>query len=93
LDIHPGQEQAYAAAIREVSPILMSSKGYIRHELHHCIETPTRLILFVYWETVEDHTVGFRGSQKFIDWRAVLNQFYATPPVVEHYTEVFKLSN
>ena len=52
--------------------------------LKRSIETPGRYLLMIYWDTLEDHTVGFRGSDLFSQWRAIVGPFFAQPPVVEH---------
>ena len=74
-------EGAFAAAIR----LLAASPGYVSHELHRSIESPNRYALLVRWRTLEDHTVGFRNSPAFGEWRAQLAPFLATAPVVEHF--------
>jgi heme-degrading monooxygenase HmoA len=74
-------EQAFAQAVRLIS----DSSGYVSHELRRSIETPTRYALTIRWRTLEDHTVGFRGSPAFSEWRAQLAPFLAGPPVVEHF--------
>jgi len=63
-------------------------KGYISHELQKCMETPSRYILLVKWEILEDHTVGFRESEEYQKWKALLHHFYDPFPVVEHYKDV-----
>lgn len=60
-------------------------KGYISHELQKCIETDCQYILLVKWETLEAHTVDFRGSPEYQEWKALLHHFYDPFPVVEHY--------
>ncbi len=40
----------------------------------------------IFWDTVENHTVDFRGSPAFQDWRAIVGPYFASPPVVEHFT-------
>ena len=54
------------------------------------IESPERYLLMIYWETLEDHTIGFRQSPLFTQWRAIVGPFFAQPPVVEHFTLVAK---
>ena len=85
LNIKPSQRQAFEAAFRQASPIIASMQGYISHEVQHCIETPNRYILLVRWQTLEDHTVGFRGSAQYQDWKRLLHHFYDPFPIVEHY--------
>lgn len=61
-------------------------KGYVSHELQSCIEDGNKYLLLVQWETLEDHTEGFRGSPEYQEWRKLLHHFYDPFPVVEHYT-------
>lgn len=89
LQVRPGQETAFEAAFRQASPIIASAKGYQRHELQRCLETGNRYFLFVHWETLEDHTVGFRQSLLFQEWRALLHHFYDPAPLVEHYETIY----
>jgi heme-degrading monooxygenase HmoA len=60
--------------------------GYISHELRGCLEHSTRYMLLVQWQTLEDHTVGFRGSPQYQEWKALLHHFYDPFPTVEHYS-------
>jgi heme-degrading monooxygenase HmoA len=85
LNIRPGANDAFEAAFREASPIIASTPGYGSHELRPCVEAPSRYILLVYWRSLEDHIVGFRGSAQYQQWRALLHHFYDPFPIVEHY--------
>ena len=73
------------AAFREASPYIAASPGYLGHQLHHCLEDATRYLLLVQWQTLEDHTEGFRGSARYEPWRQILHHFYDPLPTVEHY--------
>ena len=53
-------------------------------ELHKSIEKPQRYRLMVKWATLENHTVDFRGSENFTEWRGLVGQYFASPPDVEH---------
>ncbi|MDX2140650.1 MAG: antibiotic biosynthesis monooxygenase [Chloroflexota bacterium] len=88
LNILPDRETDYEAAFREASPLIAAMPGYISHELHRCIETSGKYLLLVRWQTLEDHTVGFRGSAQYQQWRALLHHFYEPFPTVEHFSEV-----
>jgi heme-degrading monooxygenase HmoA len=88
LDVKPGQEPGFEAAFAKAQTIIASMPGYLSHELQRCHETPNRYVLLVHWRTLEDHTVGFRGSSQFQEWRALLHHFYDPPPRVEHYRPV-----
>jgi heme-degrading monooxygenase HmoA len=89
LDILPDQEKDFEAAFVIASPILSNMSGYVSHELQHCIEKQNRYILLVRWQTLESHTVGFRGSEQYQEWRKLLHHFYDPFPTVEHYELIF----
>ncbi len=88
LPVVAGREAEFEAAFREDSPIIASMPGYLGHELQRCIEAPERYLLLVRWETLEAHTVGFRGSPEYQRWRALLHHFYDPFPVVEHFEAI-----
>ncbi len=85
LNIRPGQRLDFEAAFKQAAPIIASMPGYLSHELQHCVEVPDRYLLLVRWQTLEDHTVGFRGSPQYQEWKRLLHHFYDPFPVVEHY--------
>ena len=85
LDVIPGREKEFQTALAEASPIISSMSGYISHQLQHCVEKQNRFLLLVQWETLEDHTVGFRCSEKYQEWKKLLHHFYDPFPTVEHY--------
>ena len=85
LDVIPGREAEFETVFAKASPIIASMDGYISHQLQHCIEAPNRYLLLVQWETLDAHTFGFRGSEKYQEWRKLLHHFYNPFPVVQHY--------
>ena len=85
----PSQEFAFEAAFRRAVPILTGARGYITHELRRSIEQTSCYILLVQWQTLEDHTVGFRTSPQYQEWKALLHHFYDPFPTVEHYEMPF----
>ena len=64
--------------------VISTAKGFQGYKVKRSIESPGRYLLMIYWDTLEDHTVGFRGSPAFAEWRAIVGPFFAQPPVVEH---------
>ncbi len=88
LNVRPGQESEFEQAFTHAAPLIAAMKGYITHELQRCIETPNRYVLLVRWQTLEDHTVGFRGSAEYQEWRRLLHHFYDPFPTVEHFRTV-----
>ena len=90
LDVIPGQEGEFQAAFAKASSIISSMKGYVSHQLQRCLERQNQYILLVNWETLEAHTVGFRGSEEYQEWKKLLHHFYDPFPTVEHYELVFE---
>jgi heme-degrading monooxygenase HmoA len=88
LDLKPGVAEDFEAAFKIASKIIMGMPGYISHELQHCLERRDRYILLVRWKKLADHTIGFRGSPEYQQWRALLHHFYDPFPTVEHYQMV-----
>lgn len=90
LQVKAGQAEDFEVAFRQASPIIASMKGYICHELQKCIEVENKYLLLVQWESLEDHTIGFRGSAEYQNWKALLHHFYEPFPTVEHFTMVLQ---
>ncbi|CAN5504451.1 antibiotic biosynthesis monooxygenase [soil metagenome] len=88
LNVRPGQEAAFEAAFAQASSIIASMRGYIGHELQHCLEVNHRYLLLVQWQTLEDHTIGFRTSPEYQEWKRLLHHFYDPFPTVEHYERI-----
>ena len=88
LTIVAGREAEFESVFRTAISAATGSPGYLAHELRRSIESPGRYMLLIEWATLEDHTVGFRGSPAFTRWRAQVGPFFATAPVVEHFAPV-----
>lgn len=89
LNVEPGREGEFEEAFGKAQAIISSMGGYVSHQLQRCIEEPARYLLLVNWQTLEDHTVGFRQSAQYQEWRALLHHFYDPFPEVQHYQVVF----
>jgi heme-degrading monooxygenase HmoA len=85
LDVKPGEEAAFEAAIRQARPLIAATPGFRSIAVRRCFETPNRYLLLVEWEKLEDHTIGFRQSARYEKWRALLHHFYDPFPRVEHF--------
>lgn len=85
LDVRAGEGAAFEEAFGRASSIIAASPGFRSLRLLHCLEQPDRYLLLVEWDTVQDHTEGFRGSPAYEEWRAALHHFYEPFPTVEHY--------
>lgn len=88
LDVSNGQEKSFEAAFKQASTIIAAMKGYASHQLQRCMEKNNRYILLVNWQTLEAHTIGFRGSEEYKEWKKLLHHFYDPFPTVEHYEAV-----
>jgi heme-degrading monooxygenase HmoA len=88
LNVMSGQEADFLAAFAQAESIISGMGGYHGHTLQRCIELPNRFLLLVHWETLEDHTVGFRESAEYQQWRSLLHHFYDPFPTVHHYDAV-----
>ena len=85
LNIIPGLENDFLKAFSQAQDIISKMKGYISHQLKKCIEVKNQFILLVEWETLTDHTVGFRESAAYQEWKSLLHHFYDPFPIVQHY--------
>ena len=90
LDVIDGRQNDFEAAFGEAKSIIASMPGFVSLRLRHCTERPTRYLLLVEWERLEDHTEGFRGSPEYERWRALLHHFYDPFPTVEHYEDLVR---
>jgi heme-degrading monooxygenase HmoA len=85
--IQPGQQAAFDEAIeRGLRTVISQAQGFKGWKVNKGVESPERYVLMIFWETLEDHTVAFRGGPLFAQWRAIVGPFFAAPPVVEHFT-------
>ena len=84
IDVNPGMEAEFEAGVTKAAPIFRRAKGCKGMQLKRSIERPSRYLLFVEWETVENHTADFRNSADFQEWRKLVGHCFAQAPRVEH---------
>ena len=85
--IQPGQQATFDEAIQHaISTVISKAKGFQGCAIHKGIESPERYLVQISWETLENHTVDFRDSPAFSEWRAIVGPFFAGPPTVEHFS-------
>jgi heme-degrading monooxygenase HmoA len=89
LNVIPSQTEAFETNFRLASEFITKAKGYITHELQKCMEVENKYLLLIKWETLEDHTIGFRNSAEYLEWKKLLHHFYDPHPIVEHFTKVY----
>jgi len=90
IEVKPGMEAEFEAGVAKAAPVFKRAKGCKAMRLERSIEMPQRYRLFVAWETLENHTVDFRGSPDFQEWRSLVGHCFAAPPSVEHTQEAVK---
>lgn len=88
LQVIPNLTAEFEASFREAAKIIAAMDGYIKHELQRCLEIENQYILLVHWQSLEDHTVGFRGSAPYQEWKKLLHHYYDPFPTVEHYEQI-----
>jgi heme-degrading monooxygenase HmoA len=90
LNVRAGQKDAFERAFADAQQIISSMPGYVSHQLQRCLEEPDKYLLLVNWRRLEDHTIGFRQSTGYQEWRRLLHHFYDPFPTVEHFEAVFE---
>jgi quinol monooxygenase YgiN len=88
IDVIPEQEEAFTAAYAQGHPILADTPGCRSVRMTRGIESPSRFVLLVQWDSVEAHEQNFRATERFQRWRALIGPHFANPPQVEHFTDV-----
>lgn len=85
--ITPGRQVAFEQAVHHgIQTVIAKAEGFREYKVQHSIESPERYLLLLEWDTLEDHTVGFRGSAAYAQWRSIVAEFFSQPPLVEHFT-------
>ena len=89
--IHSGQQALFEAAIeRGLNTVIAKASGFRGFKVNKGIESPERYLLQIFWASLEDHTVGFRQSPAFAQWREIVSPYFAVPPTVEHFDLIVK---
>jgi len=87
--IHPGQQAAFEAAVQHgIAEVATRARGFKGYKVNRSVESPEHYVLMIFWDTLEDHTVGFRQGPLFAEWRAIVGPYFTAPPQVEHFTLV-----
>jgi heme-degrading monooxygenase HmoA len=90
--VRPDRHLEFEAALTRARQVISASPGFLSLRLHRGVESPGRYLLLVEWQTLEDHTVGFRESDRFTEWRSHIGPFFESPPEVDHYAPVYGLA-
>jgi heme-degrading monooxygenase HmoA len=88
IDVRPGQEDDFAAAYRAAHSLIVTTAGCRSVRMTRGIESPSRFVLLVEWDSVDAHVENFRNTDRFTEWRGHIGPYFAEPPRVEHFTDV-----
>ncbi|HEX4223791.1 MAG TPA: antibiotic biosynthesis monooxygenase family protein [Pseudonocardiaceae bacterium] len=88
IDVVPGQEYAFAVAYRQAHRLLVTSPGCLGARMTRGVESPSRFVGIVRWQSVDDHLNNFRKTERFTQYQELLGRYVAGPPVVEHFTDL-----
>lgn len=87
IDVNEGSEREFAAAYEQARGLPAATPGCGAMRMTQGIETPSRFVLLIEWDSVESHDV-FRNGERFAQWRALIGPFFAGPPHVEHFVDL-----
>ncbi|HEX9152169.1 MAG TPA: antibiotic biosynthesis monooxygenase [Flavobacterium sp.] len=90
LYVKKGEELLFEKDFEIAGQHISAINGYVGHSLRKCIEQENKYILLVDWEKIEDHTIGFRESEQYLEWKRLLHHYYAPFPIVEHFETILK---
>jgi heme-degrading monooxygenase HmoA len=93
LFVKKGAEEQFEKDFEIAGQYISSIQGYLEHSLRKCIEQENKYLLLVDWEKLEDHTIGFRQSQHYLEWKKLLHNYYDPFPVVEHFEMILENKN
>ncbi|MEO8889628.1 MAG: antibiotic biosynthesis monooxygenase family protein [Jatrophihabitantaceae bacterium] len=88
ITVTAGSQEAFLAAFRGAREVLVSTPGCRSARMTHGIESPTRFVLLVEWDSVQAHEENFRGTDRFTTWRNAIGPFFDGPPNVQHFSDV-----
>ncbi|WP_411340074.1 antibiotic biosynthesis monooxygenase [Sphingopyxis sp. J-6] len=85
LPVRVGCEAGFEAAMADARPLIEASPGFISLEIRRPTATGQAYLLLVKWRSVEDHRDGFRQSDRYRQWRALLHHFYDPMPEIGYF--------
>ncbi|WP_229400105.1 antibiotic biosynthesis monooxygenase family protein [Micromonospora okii] len=88
IDVTPGHEDDFAAAYARGHAILAGTPGCRSVRMTRGVESPSRFVLLVEWDSVAAHEENFRATERFQQWRELIGPHFAGPPRVEHFVDV-----
>ena len=87
LQVRPGEEASFEVAMAKAKPLIAASSGFQGIEVRPAAERPGLYLLLVRWDSIADHRDGFRKSDRYEQWRALLHSFYDPMPSVDYFED------
>ncbi|MBD4078880.1 antibiotic biosynthesis monooxygenase, partial [Xanthomonas citri pv. citri] len=66
-------------------PLIAASPGFLGIEVRRPADRPGPYLLLVRWDDIASHRDGFRRSERYQEWRALLHGFYDPMPEVAYF--------
>lgn len=88
IDVIPGQEEAFAGAYQQARHLLTASDGCISARMTRGVESPSRFVGIVQWESVDDHLANFLETDRYQQYRDLIGRYLVAPPAVEHFIDI-----
>jgi len=89
--VKEGSGEAFERAVASAAPLFQAARGARTLALQRSEEDPLEYHLVVGWNSVADHTEGFRNSSAFLEWRRIIGDFIDEPPRAGHFRTVLTL--
>lgn len=88
IEVKEGLEGEFERGVANAKPLFLAAVGCRSLRLWKSVEQPRQYHLVVVWSSMEDHTVTFRSSPAFNEWRRLVGECFASSPQVEHQSRV-----
>ncbi|MDI6104558.1 antibiotic biosynthesis monooxygenase [Actinoplanes sp. NEAU-A12] len=88
IDVLPGREGDFVNAYQMARPVVAGAPGCRSLRLQRAVESSTRFVLLIEWDSVEAHERNFRRTDRFAQWRALIGGSLAQPPLAEYFTDI-----
>jgi heme-degrading monooxygenase HmoA len=88
IDVVAGQEEQFEAAYAKAREGLASTPGCRSVRMTRGVESPSRFVLLVEWDSVDAHIENFRATERFTTWRGLIGPYFDGAPRVEHFTDL-----
>ena len=87
ITVLPDHKDQFETALRTaVDDVLSQANGMLAFTgVGWCVERPNVYLFTIDWESLEAHTIGFRESELFTEWRALIGSHFDGAPIVEHF--------